>query len=279
MPPTSRAPLSDAVIIAVAQLVDDAQCETREPSHSDLDYEMNRAGITAGDPKAKGLAAGKAKRVRAALSWALENRPEAGEVFVANLVAHIRALGGFRSSSHNFCGNHAIRNAIDVFQRDGFELTPEGELRSVLLDNLTGTALTNALESYVRRAKRGVADAALVTGTGKDLLEATAAHVVRTRFGSYPVHANFPTLLGQAFLAVGLATPADQPQPGEPAQKQMERSLYEAACAVNKLRNREGTGHGRPWLPTVSQPDAKAAIEIMGVVAERLLAALTGSPN
>jgi len=35
----------------------------------------------------------------------------------------------------------------------------------------------------VRRAKRGAADAALVTGTGKDLLEAVAAHVLQQRYG------------------------------------------------------------------------------------------------
>jgi hypothetical protein len=55
MPPTNvrpRAPLNDAIIVALARLVDDSQTETREPSHSDIEFQINRAGLAAGDPKA-----------------------------------------------------------------------------------------------------------------------------------------------------------------------------------------------------------------------------------
>jgi hypothetical protein len=54
----------------------------------------------------------------------------------------------------------------------------------VVLDTLTGRALTDALKAYVRRARRGVLDAALITGTGKDLVEAVAAHALVQRFGT-----------------------------------------------------------------------------------------------
>src|SRR5580704_15610241 len=76
-----RAPVTDAIVIAVARLVDDAQVGTREPSHSDIEFQVNRAGLSAGDPKAQGQAVGKAKRVRAVLTWALEQAPEGGEIF------------------------------------------------------------------------------------------------------------------------------------------------------------------------------------------------------
>jgi hypothetical protein len=58
------------------------------------------------------------------------------------------------------------------------------------------------------------------------------------------------------------------------AQEQMDLALYELACAVNRLRNREGTGHGRPFLPSVTQTQARTAIQSMGLVAARLLDAL-----
>ena len=125
----------------------------------------------------------------------------------------------------------------------------------------------------MRRAKRGVGDAALITGTGKDLLEATAAHVLMQRFGSYPSSSNFPTLLGQAFIAVGLATSHEPSQPTDPPHKRMERAMYDMGCAINYLRNKEGSGHGRPWLPGITDADARAAVELMGVIAERLLLA------
>jgi hypothetical protein len=54
----------------------------------------------------------------------------------------------------------------------------------------------------------------------------------------------------------------------------MERALFDLPCGVNRLRNKQGTGHGRPFLPSVTPQQAKTAIESMGIVAEYLLAVL-----
>lgn len=273
-----RAPLNDAIIVAVARLVDDAQSERREPSHSDIEFQINRAGLTRGDPKSQGQIVGKAKRVRATLSWALEHAPNEAEVFVAALIALIRGKGGFRRGSPNFVGDDVIVDATEALRSEGYVLSAEGELRPMSIDTLSGVQLTEALEAYVRRARRGSEDAALLVGTGKDLLEATAAHVISERFGRYSQQANFPTLLGQAFTVLGLATPATLSQQGEPPQRRFERALYEAGCAVNALRNKEGTGHGRPWLPSVSDGEARAAIQFIGIVSGFLLAAHKAKP-
>jgi hypothetical protein len=200
---------------------------------------------------------GKAKRIREILSWALENDPEHGEKLVLALVNHIQGIGGYRETSHNFVGHEAIENARLAFQGEGFELAQDGDLRPTLLENLCGTELTEALTAYVRRAEQGISDAALITGTSKDLVEATAAHILKERYGSYNSTSNFPTLLGQAFSVLGLATPGHNPKQGEPAQRRVERALFDLACAINGLRNKEGTGHGRPWLPNVKDEEAK----------------------
>jgi hypothetical protein len=269
-----RAPVNDAIVIAVSRLVDDAQTGTREPSHSDIEFQIIRSFLTTGDPKSQGQTVGKAKRVRGTLSWALENAPDNAEVFVAALISMLRGKGGFRKGSPNYVGEDAIADAIEAFRGEGFELSTEGELHPTSLDTLDGAPLSDALEAYVRRARRGSEDAALLVGVGKDLLEATAAHVISTRFGQYPQQANFPTLLGQAFVAVGMATPLTPATPGEPPQCRLQRAMYEAGCAVNALRNKQGTGHGRPWLSTVSESDARAAIQLMGIIAGFLLGAL-----
>jgi hypothetical protein len=47
------APLTDPVIFAMARLVDDAQSETREPSHSDIDFQVARVKLQSADPKAQ----------------------------------------------------------------------------------------------------------------------------------------------------------------------------------------------------------------------------------
>lgn len=58
-------PLNDNIAFALARIVDDAQVATREPSHSDIEFCITSAKLTAGDPKAQGQVVGKAKRVRA----------------------------------------------------------------------------------------------------------------------------------------------------------------------------------------------------------------------
>lgn len=273
-----KAPVSDAIMVAVARLVDDAQSGTREPSHSDIDFQINRAGLGPGDPKKQGQTLGKAKRVRAVLYWGVEHAPDKAELFVAALIALVRGKGGFRVGSSNFVGEEAIADAKEAFRSEGYVLSIEGELYPTSLDNLAGVSMTTALEVYVRRAQRGSEDGALLVGTGKDLLEATAAHVISEKYGQYSTQDNFPTLLGQAFTAVGLATPQTPTQPGDSPRRRVERSLYEAGCAVNALRNKTGTGHGRPFAPMLSDDEARAAVQLIGIISGLLLRALKKDP-
>jgi len=264
------APLTDAVAYALGSLVDDSQAEPkRKPSHREIEQLFEKVGLP--DPTKDGPPVGKRKRVHAVLNWALEHDEARGEKLVALLLATVRAAGGFRSDSPNYVGEEAISNAVEVFHAEGFQLRSDGELLQDLLDNLCGVQLTEALKAYVKRAKRGALDAALVTSTGKDLVEATAAHVLVERLGTYPTTSNFPTLLGQAYLNLGLAYEAKD---GSTPAERLDAALYQAACAVNTLRNKEGTGHGRPFIATVTGAQARLAIETMGIVAERLLTAL-----
>ncbi|MGB6484867.1 MAG: abortive infection family protein [Candidatus Acidiferrales bacterium] len=266
----ASAPLTDAVIAALARLVDDSQSPTgsRQPSHSEIEEQFRRADLMQADQNQFGRPIGKAKRIRRVLHWAIENEIEKGEKLVYLLVALVQGVGGFREGSSNFVGGDAIQDLREAFAIEGFSLTENGELLPVILDTLSGPNLTEALKAYVRRARRGVLDAALITGTGKDLVEAVAAHVLVERFGNYSQSANFPTLLGQAFVAVGLCA---MTKSSPTAQEQMELSLYDLACAVNRLRNREGTGHGRPFLPTVTETQSRTAVQSMGLVAALLL--------
>ena len=236
--------------------------------------QIDRAGLSSCDPNQHGQTLGKAKRVRSVLNWAIENDVIAGGRFVFGLLGHIRGCGGFRPESPNYVGADPIRGAVDAFSSEGFALGTDGALSRKILDALSGRELTEALEGYVRRAKRGVGDAALLTGTSKDLLEATAGHVLVTRYGQYSTSDNFPTLLGQAFVALGMSVPSDG-QDDTPINR-LDRGLFDVACAINTLRNKQGAGHGRPWLPTVKEHVARTAVEAMGLVAERMLNLLRG---
>lgn len=242
----------------------------REPTHSTLDFHIKRAGLAHVDPHRQ-RPIGKEKRVREILTWAIEHDPERGGQLVGFLVAALRGCGGFRADSPNYVGPADFENARQAFRAEGFELASDGELRPLVLENLAGAELTAALEANVRRARQGVLDAALLAGTGKDLAEATAAHVLNECYGSYNQQANFPTLMGQAFVALGFVTSAHPRLPGEPPQAALQRALFDAACAANALRNKQGTGHGRPFLPALSDEDARLAAETMGVVSQMLL--------
>ena len=269
-----RPPLNDSIAFALARLVDDAQKDRRDPSHSDIEFCISQWKLIQGDPNSQGQTVGKAKRVRAVLSWAIEHSFEEGRGFVGQLIAMVRSHGGFRVVSPNYVGNEPVTGLREAMVSEGFVLASDGELRPAALDSLSGDQLTDALEAYIRRAQKGADDAALVVGTGKDLLEAIAAHVLRQCWNSEAHAHNFPMLLGQAFVALNLKTPADEPVNGEPPQYRMQRALYDAACAVNTLRNKEGTGHGRPWLSSVSPEEARHATQVMGVVGELLLRTL-----
>lgn len=267
--------LTDAIAQAVADLFD----ADRRPAHSDLDRLFERAGLSAGDPKRlhPELMIGKRKRVVAVLVHALDHDRGAGARLVVQLLAAVRGVGGFRPDSEDFVGEACVRNARGAFRERGFDLDTDGTLRPLFLDNLEGADLTEALRIYVRRARAGAGDAALVTGTGKDLLEASARHVLVQMTGNCDERMNIPMTLYHAFYAQDLATPPGDvidaweknldPDP----RRRLAQTLYLVGLAVNKLRNSEGTGHGRPFLPAVTDLEAKIAIEAMGLVSEFVL--------
>ncbi|XCY74239.1 abortive infection family protein [Pseudomonas sp. CBR-F] len=269
-------PITDTIAHALAQLVDDSgnNGSYREPSHSDIEFQVNAAGLSAHDPKQQGQTIGKAKRVRAVLYSAMEMHPDVGARFAAGLLSKVRACGGFREASENFVGIEAIANVRDALNAEGFNLAEDGSVSPKVLTSLVGAELTDALRAYAIRAQKGAEDAALIAGTGKDLIEATSAHVLESIRGSYPAGANFQSLLGMAFIALDLAVPEIPEQTGEPAVRAMERGLFVAALGVNRVRNKQGTGHGRPWVPTLSKEEAKAAIEVVGTISAYLLAKL-----
>ncbi len=267
-----KIPVDDTIMYALARLVDDAQKDRRDPSHSDIEFQIQHAGLQSADPnKSPGSPVGKAKRVRNVLSRALDSSPAKAETFASGILSAVRSCRGFSRDSDNYVGEDAVKGLADALRPHGFVLGADGTVSPVALERLSGKQLTEALRSYVARAKKGIEDGALVVGTGKDLIEAVAAHVLQELWGQHSTTANFPTLLGQAFDALGMVTPGHTPKQQEHARCRLERDLYETACAVNNLRNKQGTGHGRPWMPDLRPAEVTAVIELIGIVSELML--------
>lgn len=211
-----------------------------------------------GDPAPGGLTPqgtplGKTKRIRAVFSHATDVNPGAGLDLGVRMVSELRAYGCFSALLPTYAGQNKVKRLRTAFGRVGYTLDDSGVLRPAVIDNLTGTELTTALRSYIDRLNLNPDDTALQIGTGKELDEATARHVLVEHFGEYPEHANFPVTLAAAFTALGWSVPGKVHLAGDPHQ-QFQQCLYLLALATNHLRNDAGTGHGRPGSPRRTPP-------------------------
>lgn len=238
------------------------------PSHNELDIAFERAGLKAGDPAPGGKSSagsplGKTKRIRQALAYATDHDPAAGLKFSRQLVDSIRADGMFEQSLDKYVGETKIVLLRKAFARIGYTLGTTGALVPTVIDNLEGTELSEALRAYVARINLNPDDAALQVGTGKELDEAAARHVLIERTGSYETSGragSFPVTLAQAFTALDLEIPPSEINKllSADPRRQVHQCLFLLGAAVNRLRNDAGTGHGRPDSPRRSSPISQA---------------------
>ncbi len=262
--------LSDEIAIALGPFFDRIG-----PSHDEIRGLVKRAGLEALDQERDpgGNPIGKMKRVRGVLRAAVVSHPDQGAQLVRALIDAIRAHNGFRPTSGNFPGVEAVHALREALRNEGMDLDEDGNVRPLHLESLDGRELTDALWSYVRRARRGGWDAALVLGTAKSLEEAAARHVVKQRTGQYPMHANMPATLYAAFSILDMAVPtttaveALSPDPREAIQQ----AAWLLAIAVNKFRNAEGEGHGRPEMAATTQAEADVVGLAAALVTQLLL--------
>lgn len=160
------------------------------PSHDRLDTAFLRAGLAAGDPAPGGQTPtrqplGKTKRVRQVLVYATDSDGAAGVRLSQHIVSLLRAAGAFSSTGEAYAGDNKVARLRDAFLPVGFTLDESGGLRPTVIENLVGTKLTDALQAYVQRVNLNPDDAPLQIGSGKELDEATARHVIQERTASY----------------------------------------------------------------------------------------------
>jgi hypothetical protein len=253
--------LSDEVASALGPFFDQ-----RGPSHDEITVLIKREGLIDLDPSLSvDRPVGKMKRVRGVLFAAAQDRPSEGERLVRSLVDSVRANGGFRPGNENCPGETAVDALRAALRNMGGDLDADGNLRPAHLESLDGKDLTEALQSYVRRARRGGWDAALVLGTVKSLEEAAARHVLKERTGSYPSHVNFPATMYAAYTSLGLSIPSREvidSLPKDPRQA-VQQAVFLLSLAVNRFRNAEGEGHGRPETATTTA----AEVSVLGLAA------------
>lgn len=268
--------LDTSIIVSFARLFEQSSSVYRKPSHSEISKVLQDLNIVDLDPKIADPGLSKVKRVEFLLYTLTSEDMDSikGQDLFFRLLDLLRGYGGFRADSDNYVGKEAFENFKYVLKSSGIFIDDGGNIIPAILDNLTESEYEEALLKYIRRAKKGSMDAALLVGTSKDLLEAVSYHVILKKMGTYK-QKHFSTLLGLAFNCLGMTTPADK---GEFSHvEKMESSFYELGCSINNLRNREGTGHGRPFLPSIANHEATAAIEAMGMISEYMMKKLEQS--
>jgi len=250
----------------------------RGPSHDELTLVIQQTGLASADPGPTSATGpvGKMKRLRRVLTAALSDAPEEGGRLVVRLVEMVRAVGGFSSESDQYIGEDVCVAAQRAFAEIGYLLDPEGHVRPRLLDNLEGAQLTEALWVYVRRARTGVTDAALVVGTAKDISEAVARHVVVELAGSYSPTMGVPGTIFHAYHHLGLIAPDPKilEQLDPDPRLALQQAVYILACTASRYRNSAGAGHGRPSPSTADALDGRLCAEAAGLLGDLLLTKL-----
>lgn len=255
------------------------------PSHNQLHDAFTRHGLSHLDPAPtgktpNGIHLGKMKRIRHVFASPEAHSATGGLPLARELVALCRAHGGFNPDSESYAGNGRVNQLIQAFVPLGFTLDADGSIRKTVIDNLTGTELAATLRSYVDRINSNPDDAPLQVGTGKELDEATARHVLKQLLGDYPVSGSFPVTLTSAFTAIGMAIPTELPKLDSDPHRAVHQCLFLLATAVNRLRNDAGTGHGRPGPPrkttALNPSDARLVARATALVAGALLDKIDG---
>jgi hypothetical protein len=263
--------LNDEIALLVARLFD---CPG-SPTHDELGRFFTRCDLVTADPAGGGAVVGKMKRVRAVLGYAIDDAPQDGSRLVKMLIDAARARGAFRPDAESYAGADLVGHLRRALRSTGYDLDAQGHVRPRVLESLEGSELTEALWSYVRRARSGADDAELLIGSAKNLEEAAARHVLKTTTGDYPIggrEGSFPTTLYQAFDRLGLAGSTCQLD-ADP-YRAMQQAIFLLGCAVNRLRNQRGDGHGRPEMSVASQLEGRMSSEAAALVTELLLTAL-----
>jgi hypothetical protein len=207
---------------------------------------------------------GKRKRVLAVLTYALDVDRIAGAKLVAQLLGSVRGVGGFRGPRTTTSGTRssrtrALRSAIRASSSTQWQPPP------ALTREPVGAELSEALRLYVRRARVGHSDAALVTGTGKDFLEAAARHALVEKTGSYDERMNFPMTLYHAFYAEGLAASVASSRCGAGSRAPLRRP----APAPSPTGAGRGRARGAREAPLARQPRASVSVSTVAATNDR----------
>lgn len=247
------------------------------PSHTGLNDIFSRRGIDVPQVDERGESVNKARRLRAAFDAANAQGEGAVKWLVNEIVEEMRFHNVFTDSNPGRL--ELIEKLRIALAPAGATLEADGRIQSKFMGPYIvagGRETVNRLQALLRRDDL---DPGSILGTSKDLLEATAKHLLR----EHDPDARPGDMLGivsQAMRAAGLATrPSEIASPNAKAIAGLREQVVKTAAAVAPLRNKGGDGHGH-LEPTDVSPELADYIRHLTLAAVAyLLSSVDGRPH
>lgn len=273
---TSRYPVSDEIAATLGAFVSGGD----GPAHTKLTQVFDRTGYGSiapynfNNPNQK---PNKENRIRFTIQAAIKDPARSVEL-IEGLLAEYRAFGFFNTIEDRHNEKERLeryRLAKQAFMRSGWELTESGEIFPAGVSSVVATTGRPAINEQLDRLRRGLEDPALMLGTAKEMLESTAKYVCEDFSAPYRENMKFDELWYHARDRLGiLPEQVNLNQPGAKELRKILQSSWSIARMTNKLRNAEGTGHGRTFTtaigPSVAHFVVREACSVVQLVLETL---------
>ena len=161
-----------------------------------------------------------------------------------------------RRESHDLDAMQRVwsKGFITLLGRDGIIRDGTGRLKprwsTQTLEALHQLPAESSIPVLMKRMWGNLDDDPEATiGAAKDVIEATAKHVILSAGESISASEKFPALLNRAMEHLGVdVKTVDSSRPGADSIRRILGSLSAIATGVNELRNHYGAGHGRPTM-------------------------------
>ncbi|MCV7593622.1 abortive infection Abi-like protein [Micrococcus sp. 140720015-1] len=231
-------PWAADVALSLSRLME----ETWYPSHGGLDTIFGKLAIDSPEIDRQGSSINKVKRLRRAFDQANARGEQAAINLVKEIIEEMRFKRVFSSSDEQ---TQELIGALRVsLARAGALLADDGSLEPLVI----GPAIEAGGRETVGRLQGRLRDPSLdpgaILGTSKDLMEATAKHLLKECSPGVPAR-DMPAVVSQAMRAAGLSTiPSEIDSTNAKAVAALRQQVIRTAEAVTSTRNTGGDGHG-----------------------------------
>lgn len=251
-------PINDAVVGAFAAFVHGG----KGPTHSALGRVFVACGCSDIDPFDEQTRTPNKEQRVLTVGRAASRKAGSGRKFTEGMLEQLRL-------AHVFSGTAGVSDvdfskAVEVLRSElnaiGWGLSEDGRLESQdEIDFETGGRA--ALDEQIERLRRNSEDPAALIGTSKDLVEAVCKYVLEEIGWLSPKKYSLDALLALTFEALEIrATVVPEGSPGSASLRGIYGSAEKILKELGKLRNVQGTGHGRTRVTDIPVEAARFVV-------------------